>query len=418
MMAYAYEQGLPAALDRGLATIAAIDAAVARVLDLKDQLGLFEDPFRRALRTQPAAPGIAERRAAARQAAARSMVLLQNSDGILPLPKSPGAIALIGPLGDAAREMIGPWSAAGQGEESASVLAGLHAALPDARIDPVEGVKIDGGGAEGIGAAIAAAKAADHVILCLGEAAPMSGEAASRARIDLPGRQQELADAVLALGKPVIVLLFSGRPIAMSEVFAKAAAVVACWFPGSEAGHAVADLLTGQINPSGRLSITWPRHVGQVPIAYSVRSGGRPENPADKYTSKYLDIPNSPQFAFGHGLSYAAFSLTDPKATVGEQIVIETIATNEGERAGTMPVFLFIRDPVASVARPVLELKRFLRVTLEAGEWRALTFTLDRADLAFLGQDLKPVVEAGAFEVHVGFSAEASQLRQTRFDLA
>ena len=176
----------------------------------------------------------------------------------------------------------------------------------------------------------------------------MSGEAASRARIELPGRQRELAEAVLATGKPVIVLLFSGRPIAMPTVFAKAAAVVACWFPGTEAGHAVADLLRGRINPSAGLSMTWPRHVGQVPIAFSVRSGGRPENPADKYTTKYLDMPNSPEFPFGHGLSYSSFGLTDPAVTVGETVFIETTVSNDGDRAGATRIFLFIRDPVAS----------------------------------------------------------------------
>ena len=261
-------------------------------------------------------------------------MLLQNRDDALPLPASPGRIALIGPLADAAGEMLGPWAAAGRGDEAVSVLAGLRAALPEARIDHVPGLPIEGGTPAGIAAAVAAASAADQVILCLGEAAWMSGEAASRARIDLPGRQAELAAAVLATGKPVAVLLFSGRPIAMPEVFAGAAAVVACWFPGSEAGHAVADLLTGATAPSAGLPVTWPRDVGQVPIAYSVRSGGRPENPADKYTSKYLDLPNSPQFPFGHGLRYTAFTLTDPVVTGTGPVTVETTVTNTGPRPG------------------------------------------------------------------------------------
>ena len=217
---------------------------------------------------------------------------------------------------------------------------------------------IEGGTPAGIAAAVAAARA-DQVILCLGEAAWMSGEAASRARIDLPGRQAELAAAVLATGKPVTVLLFSGRPIAMPEVFASAAAVVACWFPGSEAGHAVADLLTGATAPTAGLAVTWPRDVGQVPIAYSVRSGGRPENPADKYTSKYLDLPNTPQFPFGHGLAYTELRPDRPVVTVGRPHHRRDHGPPTSARApGATTVFLFIRDPVASVARPVLELKR------------------------------------------------------------
>ena len=414
MMSLAYRRGLPEALRRRLVTIDAIDAAVARVLALKRRLGLFDDPYRRCTGPDPETPARrAARRAAARDAAARSLVLLQNRDDALPLPASPGRIALIGPLADAAGEMLGPWSAAGRGDEAVSVLAGVRAALPEARIDHVPGLRIEGGTPAGIAEAVAAARAADQVILCLGEAAWMSGEAASRARIDLPGRQAELAAAVLATGKPVVVLLFSGRPIVMPQVFAGAAAVVACWFPGSEAGHAVADLLTGATAPAARLPVTWPRDVGQVPIAYSVRSGGRPENPADRYTSKYLDLPNSPQFSFGHGLSYTAFALTDPVATGTGPVTVATAVTNTGRRPGTTTIFLFIRDPVATVARPVLELKRFETVTLAPGETRPLRFELRRDDFAFPGADLRPTVEAGAIEIHLGFSADPAGLRST-----
>jgi beta-glucosidase len=414
MMAYAYEKGLPDALARGLVTMAEIDTAVGRVLDLKERLGLFDDPFTRCSGSGSEADVVVtSRRNAARTAAGKTLVLLKNDAGALPLPASPGRIALIGPLADAPAEMLGPWHAAGRGEEAIGVLAGLRVALPDVRIEHSAGVEIEGNETIGVAAAARAAQVADHVILCLGEAEWMSGEAACRARIDLPGRQAELADAVLAAGKPVIVLLFSGRPITMPAVFAKAAAVVACWFPGSEAGHAIADLLTGRINPSARLAVSWPRHVGQVPIFYSQRSSGRPENPADKYTSKYLDMPNAPQFAFGHGVSYTRFSLTEPIATAGETVTVETVIRNEGDRAGETPVFVFIRDPVARVARPVLELKRFERVALEPGEQHPLAFRLERADFAFPGVDLEPVIEPGEIEIHVGFSAAADELRTT-----
>jgi beta-glucosidase len=416
MMSFAYAKGLPEALRRGLVTVPAIDAAVARVLELKRRLGLFDDPYRRCAGPDPDTRARrAARRAAARHAARRSVVLLQNREA-LPLPAA-GRTALIGPLADAAPEMLGPWSAAGRADEAVSVLAGL-AALPDTAIEHVAGVPIEGGEAAGIAAAAAAAARADRVILCLGEAAWMSGEAASRARIDLPGRQAELAEAVLDAGRPTVVLLFSGRPLAMPEVFARAAAILACWFPGSEAGHALAELLTGAAAPSAHLPVTWPRHVGQVPIAYSARPGGRPENAADKYTSKYLDLPNSPQFAFGHGLSYTDFALAAPVASqAGDRVPVAAELTNAGGRAGAATVFLFIRDPLASIARPSLELRRFARVELAPGARRTVRFELGPADFAFPGADLEPVSEPGDIEVHVGFSADPAQLRSTRFRL-
>jgi beta-glucosidase len=418
MMAYAYEKGLPEALTRGLVRMEDVDAAVLRVLAFKDRLGLFDDPYRRRSPSAVDAPVITDRaRARARTAAGRSLVLLKNTPAVLPLPSQPGRIAIIGPLADAGREMIGPWSGAGRGEEAVSVLAGLRAALPDVHIDHVAGVPLVGGDTSGIATAVEAATKADHVILCLGEAAAMSGEAASRARIDLPGHQAELADAILATGKPVAVLLFSGRPIAMADVFERAAAVVACWFPGTEAGTAIADVLAGHVNPSAKLAITWPRHVGQVPIFYGARPSGRPMNPLDKYTSKYLDMPNDPQFPFGHGLSYTAFSLTDPRVTSGETITVETSVSNEGARAGRTTVFLFIRDPVASLSRPVLELKRFETVALEAGERRVVGFRLTRNDFAFLDLTLEPLVESGEIEIHVGLSADRSGLKSAELRL-
>jgi len=199
----------------------------------------------------------------------------------------------------------------------------------------------------------------------------------------------------------------------MAEVFERAAAVVACWFPGSEAGRAVADLLSGRSNPSAKLAITWPRHVGQVPIFYAERPGGRPMDTSNKYTSKYLDMPNTPQFPFGHGLSYTRFSLSDPQVTPGEPLTVTATVTNEGDRSGTTTVFLFIRDPVASVSRPVLELKRFETLALGRREARQITFTLSREDFAFLDRNLQSVVEPGAIEIHLGFAADRTKLRST-----
>lgn len=418
MMSLVYRDGLPEALRRGLTTIAAVDAAVARVLELKRRLGLFDDPYRRCAGPDPDTPARrAARVAASRDAAIRSLVLLQNRDGALPLPAGePGRIALIGPLADAPGEMLGPWAGAGRAEEAAGVLAGLRATWPGAAIEHVEGVPIEGGDDAGIAAAVAAARRADRVILAVGEAAWMSGEAASRARIELPGRQAELAAAVLAAGRPVVVLLFSGRPIAMPEVFDRAAAVLACWFPGGEAGHAVAAVLTGAAAPSAGLPVTWPRHVGQVPIAYSERRSGRPESP-EKYTSKYLDLPNSPQFPFGHGLGYTRFELGDPLVSGADPFRVEAELANVGARAGAATVFLFIRDPVASVSRPTLELRRFARLALAPGARGVVRFELGRGDFAFPGADLAPTIEPGQVEILVGLSADPAGLRAAALTL-
>ena len=412
MMSRAYERALPQALDRGLVTMETIDAAVARVLTLKERLGLLDDPYVR-LRTPEA--DLPRTRAAARDAASRSIVLLRNRGGALPLPPSP-KLALVGPLADAAGEMLGPWAGAGRREEAISVRAGLAAAFPG-EIPFAGGCPIDHPDESAIPQAVALVAEADHVLLCLGEAAWMSGEAASRARIDLPGSQAALLEAIIAAGRPTTILLFSGRPLVLPSSADRAAALLACWFPGSEAGHGIADLLTGRAAPSAVLPVTWPRDVGQIPITYAARPGGRPEEPANKYSSKYLDLPNTPAFPFGHGLTYTRFTLTDPAVTPGETTRVTTTVTNAGSRPGTATVFLFLRDPVARIARPTLELRRFARVSLAPGETQTLAFTLSRDDLATLDADLRPVFEPGAFEVHLGLSADPGALRTARFTL-
>lgn len=439
MMSFAYEHGLPSALARGLVDAAEIDAAVLRVLRLKDRLGLFDDPYRRCREGEE--PAVEEARSAARQAARRSLVLLKNADGLLPLDSRHRRIAVIGPLADSPADMLGSWSATGRGEEAVSVLEGLRRSRPDAEIVHAQGVSVDGDEGGGIDAAAALARTADCVLLCVGEAAWMSGEAASRARLDLPGQQADLVDAVTAAGKPVAALLFSGRPLCAPALFAKADAVIACWFPGSEAGHAIADILTGETAPSGRLSMTWPRHPGQVPVYFAARSSGRPENPSDKYTSKYLDLPTSPEFHFGHGLGYGGFTFEDlsvdvsaepalkfaarkeaPRAAggtfafgdlavdAGPEVTVRFVVGNRSAQPAWTTAFLFIRDPVASVARPVLELKRFETVRLEGNERRAVGFVLTRRDLSFPDENFQPKFESGAFEILVGPSADRSVL--------
>ena len=409
-----YVRGLPEALKRGLVTMAEIDVSVRRVLDLKDRLGLFDDPYRRGS-AWPHGARDAERRELAREVGRRAIVLLTHRAGILPLPPEIRRIALIGPLAAASREMLGPWASAGRAQDAVSILEGLEAALPQCRIDHAPGVDIAGQDTEGISAAVDLCAEAEVVVLCLGEAAAMSGEAASRADLGLPGRQRALADAIFDLGKPVVVLLSSGRPLTLPWLFERADAVLATWFLGGEAGHAVADVLTGRFNPTGRLPVSWPRLVGQVPIFYRQRPTGRPTKAGEHYSSSYLDVPATPQFPFGHGLSYSRFALFDFKcdpssAKAGEFVEVSVTVANDSEVDGEATLFLFVHDLVASVARPVLELKGVRKIVLKGRERGRATWRLSTGDLSFLGPNLNPVLEPGRFEIHVGQSADPAGL--------
>ncbi|HUI21377.1 MAG TPA: glycoside hydrolase family 3 N-terminal domain-containing protein [Methylocella sp.] len=410
MMGGAYSQGLPAALARGLVSIEAIDAAVRRVLSLKERLGLFEDPFRRGSAGAPACRASMARRELAREAGRRSIVLLTN-DGTLPLSRNLRHIALIGPLADARAEMLGPWALAGNAANAVTIQEGLAAALPNAEIAFAPGVTIAGDDTSGVAAALEIGRTAEIIILCLGEAAAMSGEAASRANPGLPGAQHALANAILGLGKPVVTLISSGRPLMISKIAAGTKALLATWFLGVEAGHAIADVLTGKFNPAGKLPVTWPREVGQVPIFYAERPSGRPANPDDPYTSKYLDMPVTPLFFFGHGLSYSRFSMSNLRADKAEfrradELIIELDVLNEGPSAGEETIFLFARDLVASVARPLLELKGTCKIALAPRESGTVHFRLAAEALAFPGRDLARVFEPGEFLLLVGPSAD------------
>ncbi len=416
MTGSAYPEGLPQALARGTITLAQIDAAVTRVLALKDRLGLFADPYLRSRPRTEEEPGRPEHlRTLARRAAGNTLVVMQNQGDVLPFRTVPDRLALIGPLADSPADMLGSWTAAGRAEEAVGVLGGLRAAWPDAAIEYVRGVAVDGTERSGIPAAVAAARRADQVVLCIGEAAWMSGEAASRARIDLPGAQAALASAIFDTGARVTVLVFAGRPLVMPEVFARSAAVVACWYPGSEAGHAVANLFTGRIAPSGRLAVTWPRDVGQIPIHIGLRSGGRPEKAGDRYTTRHIDMSSEPQFPFGHGLAFTHLRLGLPQVQIGARAVMVRVAMhNDGHRPTCAPVFLFLRDPVAAISRPVLELKDFTQVEIRAGSTAEARFVLERDAFTYLDATLRPIFEAGEFLLHAGLSAEPSELRSAR----
>ncbi|MDM0111349.1 glycoside hydrolase family 3 N-terminal domain-containing protein [Variovorax sp. J22R133] len=425
MMSDAYRKGLPTALEQGRVTMKEIDACVMRVMRLKEQLGLFDDPYRRGATPEPEAV-IAERHALSRDVARKSIVLLKNESDSLPLPAVAKTLCVIGPLADANTQMKGPWWGAGEHEPAVSVLDGLRAALPQAEIRHASGVAIEGDADGGIEGAVALCEGADAVVLCLGERATMSGEAASRATPALPGQQQALAEAVTArahaLGIPVVAVLFSGRPLVVPWLAEHADALLAAWFLGVEAGHAIADVVTGRVSPSGRTPMSWPRAVGQVPVFFGQRPTGRPMNPADYYTSKYQDVANTPLYAFGHGLTYGRFSYdaleVEPRR-VREQdtLSISVSLRNDGEREAEETVFLFVHDKVSSVTRPLLELKGYAKLRLMPGEGGSVTLTLPAAELRHLGPDLQPVFEAGEVEILVGPSADPAGLLRQAIEL-
>jgi beta-glucosidase len=272
--------------------------------------------------------------------------------------------------------MNGPWGGAGRPEDCVSVLQGLTEAGLDVRHAP--GVAIEKDDLSGVAAALGLCADADAIVLCLGEALLMSGEAASRAHLGLPGRQQELADAVFekAAGKPVIVVLFSGRPLVIPGLVSRARAVVAAWFPGCEAGHAIADVLTGKVSPGGRTPVSWPRAVGQIPIFFGERPSGRPFNPADHFTSHYSDVENTPLFPFGHGLTYGDFKLSNLRVESGDPLTVKVDVTNHGVRAAEETLFLFLNQKEPGVTRPLLELKGFGKIALAPAGQGMVTFRL------------------------------------------
>jgi beta-glucosidase len=418
MMADAYRRGLPTALERRLVSLAEIDESVGRVLTLKEQLGLFDDPYRRGAIPEPDA-AFANRRQLARDVGARAIVMLKNDKAALPLKSSLRRLAVIGPLADAPAEMRGPWWGAAGAEGHVSVVAGLRAIRAESQVLHARGVAIDDEDVSGMAAALHLCATADAVVLCLGEAATMSGEAACRAHLGLPGKQRQFAEAVFekahAANKPVIVVLFSGRALVVPWLVEKADAVLAAWFLGSESGNAIADVLTGRVSPSGRTPVSWARAEGQIPIFFGERPGGRPANPKDRYTSKYLDVPNEPLFPFGHGLTYGRFTLFNLRVTPLDAEDIDTLqirvdVRNDGARAAQETVFLFTHDKIASVARPLLELKGFAKIDLRPGETGTVTLSLRAAELRFLGIDLEPVFEPGDVEILVGPCADRAQL--------
>jgi beta-glucosidase len=425
MMADAYRRGLPAALARGWVTPQEIDDSVRRVLTLKERLGLFDDPYRRGA-TAESTEVIASRRLLARRVGSRAIVMLKNEGPVLPLGKQAPRLAVIGPLADSSADMRGPWWGAAAPEGHVTVVAGLRQMLTESQVLHAAGVDIDSDDMSGVATALELCGRADAILLCLGEAASMSGEAASRAHLGLPGRQREFAEAVFEHAKrlrtPVIVVLFSGRPLVVPWLVEQADAVLAVWFLGSESGNAIGDVVLGHASPSGRTPVSWPRAAGQVPIFFGERPTGRPANPKDHFTSKYLDVRNEPLFAFGYGLTYGRFrysNLRVPAEGVAENdtVVVRVDVTNDGLHSAEETVFLFTHDTLASVVRPLLELRGFAKIQLAPGETGSVTLLLAAAELRFLGVDLDPVFEPGEVEILVGPCADRTQLLVDRIHL-
>ncbi|MEJ1159132.1 glycoside hydrolase family 3 N-terminal domain-containing protein [Prosthecomicrobium sp. N25] len=413
MMSGIYRRGLPAALARGLVGAEDVDAAVARVLALKERLGLFD----RAPHRIP--PPQVDPRPLAREAAVRSAVLLRNRNHLLPLADG-RTIALVGPFAGSGADAIGPWAGCGDPVEATTLAAALPDALPGSRILVSAGVDAVAPGRAGIEAAVEAARRADAVVLCLGEPAKFSGEATSRADPGLTGDQEALARAVLAVGRPTLLILTCGRPLIVPWLIEAVDAVLIGWFLGTEAGPALAELITGRREPTGRLPVTWPRHVGQIPIAFGARPTGRPFHPADPFTSRYVDLPNEPLFPFGAGTGYATLSLrgvslSSDRIGPGQSVDVLAEVSNDGDREGTAVLFLFVRDVVAMPNRPLLELRGVARTIVAPGSTARIAFELRAEDLASL-DETRPGPEPGRFEIRVGFDADRAGHRVAALD--
>ena len=399
-----------------------IDDAVRRILRIKFRAGLFDHPYVDPAKAE-AAQLLPDAVAAAREAAGRSMVLLKNEGGALPLQAGQNT-AVIGPMAKNGHDMLGPWWGRGEDEDAVTVFDGIAAQSTgtttfaqgctfDDKEPPDNTPAGDCGSDAGFDAAVAVANEADQVVLALGESREHSGEAAARTEIDLPGRQEELIARIKATGKPFVVVLFNGRPLTLDGVADVSPAVLEAWFPGVQAGNAVADVLFGKVNPGGKLPVSFPQRVGQIPIYYNHEPTGRPCDAGSKYNSRYRDLPTcAPRYPFGFGLSYTTFTvdnlrLSSDRVSRHGRVRATVDVTNTGDRAGDEVVQLYLHDPVASISQPVRRLRGFERVTLGRASRRRVRFTLDASDFGFYDNRGKFVVEPGRIDVYAGNSSDA-----------
>jgi beta-glucosidase len=412
-----------------------LNDAVRRILRVKFRAGLFDHPYvDQDKATDPGSFLTDEDRAAARKAAGRSMVLLKNDGPTLPLDPDKKT-AVIGPLGDdSEHDMLGPWWGRGDDNSDDQIITpyeGILAQSPNAtytqgcelsHLEPPDYDPSQDCPTTEFPEAIAAAESADQVVLTLGETREMSGEAASRSEIDLPGNQEDLIRAIKETGKPFVVVLFNGRPLDLTEVADDSPAILEAWFPGVEAGDAVADVVFGKVNPGGKLPVSFPQRVGQVPIYYNHEPTGRPCDVEQKYVSRYRDLDScDPLYPFGYGLSYTTFSISNlsldsrTMRANGDGITASVDVKNTGSRRGDEVVQLYIHDPVASISQPVRRLRDFKRITLDPGETRNVQFTINSSDVGFYDNSGKFVVEPGKIQLYVGNSSTGG--RKTSFNV-
>lgn len=418
MMTGCYAKHIEQLIAEGIVSESLLDEAVLRILELKNELGLFENPYRGAdVEKEKQLILCNEHRQVAREAAQKSMVLLKNENNILPFSKNYQKIAIIGPFADNGA-ILGGWSWQGKFEETVTLAQGIQNKMPEAEVLLAQGSDIETMTSEQLSEALSIAEQADIIILALGEHHDMSGEGGSRTVITLPGKQLELATAIENLNKPTVTVLFNGRPLEIRELTETASAILEAWYPGTEGGNAIADILFGDTNPSGRLTMSFPYTVGQIPVYYNYFNTGRPkvtEDHDNRFCSHYLDSPNAPLYEFGYGLSYTEFSYSnvvcETKVLTKENpIEISISVTNEGLRAGVETVQLYIRDISGSVVRPMKELKGFKKISLNPSETTNVTFTITEDMLRF--QTLRDGFnsEKGKFEAMIGPNAKDVQI--------
>lgn len=411
MVSQLYRTHGPALVEQGLVSMERVDEAVRRVLRLKYRAGLFDDPY-----VDPAleddvllAP---EHLAEARRIAARSMVLLKNQGGALPLSQDLSRVAVVGPLADSKADMLGSWTGDGRPEDAVTVLEGVKDALDSsATVTHAAGCDPECTSTGDFRAALTAVRRSQAAIVVLGEPAQWSGEAESRSTLELPGQQLALLQQIHRTGKPYVVVLINNRPLNIEWLDSNAPAILEAWYPGTQAGHAVADVVFGKVNPGGKLPVSWPYHVGQIPIYHNHKNTGRPCDTSFKWNARYIDLPCTALYPFGHGLSYTTFELSNLRLSsasipVDGSLTVSADVMNTGDVAGDEVVQLYVHDQVASVTPRVRKLRGFERVPLQPGETKTVTFEIDKDDLSFWGQQGEFVVEPGDFDIWVGQSSQ------------
>jgi len=403
-----YSPHLKNLVEQGMISEDRINESVRNVLRMKFNLGLFENPYTDIEFYKENNLSKTYKDSVALQLAKESIVLLRNKNNLLPLKKDSGKIALLGPLANNNTDVMGTWAGAGEPDDVVSIFQGLKNLLPESvEINFVQGCNFNDSDTSGFDEAIETAKNSDVIIMVIGEQRGMSGEASSKTDLNIPEVQEELIKRIYKTGKPLVVILMNGRPLTINWISENIPAVIEAWYLGSQTGNAIAQVLFGEYNPSGKLPVTFPRSTGQIPIYYYQKSTGRPFKEGDKFTSKYLDSPNTPLYPFGYGLSYTTFNyenikIDKNKISNDESNYVSVDVTNKGKFTGEEVVQLYIRDEFASVTRPVKELKGFQKIKLNPGETKTVSFKIMPSMLSFLDKDMKSIVEPGDFTVMIG----------------